>query len=128
VTYLGRDVDASAQKITTKARVQVSGIGVLTPAISTFPNSAEGIGTPSIHSTPWRDIYVTLVSAPTSGKVTIGVQVGTMVMFLWIGGLIMALGTALALVPARKRDVLARTRVEVAHTDETPPELAEARI
>jgi hypothetical protein len=39
--------------------------------------------------------------------VTIGVQVGTMVMFLWIGGLIMALGCALALVPARKRVVLA---------------------
>ena len=31
-----------------------------------------------------------------------------MVMFLWIGGLIMALGCVLALVPPRKRDVLAR--------------------
>jgi hypothetical protein len=34
------------------------------------------------------------------------VQIGTMVMFLWIGGLIMALGCALALLPARKREVL----------------------
>jgi cytochrome c-type biogenesis protein CcmF len=108
VTYIGRQVDQSAQKTTIKAVVHVSGVGNLAPAISTFPNAAEGIGTPSIHTTPWRDIYLTLVSSPTSGRVTIGVQIGTMVMFLWIGGLIMALGTILALLPAGKRDVLAR--------------------
>jgi cytochrome c-type biogenesis protein CcmF len=123
VTYLGRDVEQSAQKTTIKARVKVSGVGELAPAISTFPNAAEGIGTPSIHTTPWRDIYLTLVSSPTSGRVTIGVQVGTMVMFLWIGGLIMALGCALALVPARKRDVLARTVTDVAGDDPEPAPL-----
>jgi cytochrome c biogenesis factor len=105
----------------------VSGVGELAPAISTFPNSAEGIGTPSIHSTPWRDVYLTLVSSPTSGRVTIGVQVGTMVMFLWIGGLIMALGCALALVPARKRDVLTRTISDTADDDPDPVPLAPAR-
>jgi len=124
VTYLGRSVEQSAQKTTIKARVKVSGgVGELAPAISTYPNAAEGIGTPSIHTTPWRDIYLTLVSSPTSGRVTIGVQVGTMVMFLWIGGLIMALGCALALVPARKRDVLPPSTVETA-TDDTAPALA----
>jgi cytochrome c biogenesis factor len=35
--------------------------------------------------------------------VTIGVQVGTMVMWLWVGGLIMVMGTAVALVPSRRR-------------------------
>ena len=40
----------SAQKTTIKARVHVSGVGDLAPAISTFPNAAEGIGTPSIHT------------------------------------------------------------------------------
>ncbi len=48
-----------------------------------------------------------------------------MVMWLWIGGLIMALGTALALVPARKRDVLARTIADVAGDDPAPTPLAE---
>jgi cytochrome c-type biogenesis protein CcmF len=127
VTYLAREVSESAQKTTIKARVKVSGVGELAPAISTFPNAAEGIGTPSIHTTPWRDIYLTLVSSPTSGRVTIGVQIGTMVMWLWIGGLIMALGTALALVPVRKRDVLARRIAAVAGDDSAPAPLAEAR-
>ena len=128
VTYLGRAIDQSAQKTTIKARVHVSGgVGELAPAISTFPNAAEGIGTPSIHTTPFRDFYLTLISSPTAGRVTIGVQIGTMVMFLWIGGLIMALGCALALIPARKRDVLARavpgTDV-TADDDHTPAPLA----
>jgi cytochrome c-type biogenesis protein CcmF len=128
VTYLGPQVEQSAQKTTIKARVHISSIGTLTPAISTYPNAAEGIGTPSIHTTPWRDIYVTLISAPTSGKVTIGVQVGTMVMFLWIGGLLMGLGTLLALVPARRRKVIIAgpPALELPHDDEVPPELAKA--
>jgi cytochrome c-type biogenesis protein CcmF len=128
VTYLGRDVSTTGQKTTIKARVRMSGgVGVLAPAISTFKNAAEGIGTPAIHSTPLRDFYLTLVSSPTSGTVTIGVQIGTMVMFLWIGGLLMAVGTALALIPARKRDVLARAPAADAPGDDAVPSgLAEA--
>ena len=59
-------------------------------------------------------------------EVTIGVQTTNLVMWLWIGGLIMALGTAITLVPARKRDVLARAGVELPHADEEPAPLAEA--
>jgi cytochrome c-type biogenesis protein CcmF len=127
VTYIGRAVETTGQKTTIKARVNVSGVGELAPAISTFPNASEGIGTPSIHTTPWQDIYLTLISSPTSGRVTIGVQIGTMVMFLWIGGLIMALGCALALIPARKRDVLGGAPAPVVIDDPTPAPLVEAR-
>jgi hypothetical protein len=49
-----------------------------------------------------------------------------MVMFLWIGGLIMALGCALALVPMRKRDVLARAITDLPAGDPTPVPLAGA--
>jgi cytochrome c-type biogenesis protein CcmF len=127
VTYIGRAVETSGQKTTIKARVRVSGVGELAPAISTFPNAAEGIGTPSIHTTPWQDFYLTLISSPTSGRVTIGVQIGTMVMWLWIGGLIMALGCALALIPARKREVLKATVGPELVDDSPPAPLVEAR-
>jgi cytochrome c-type biogenesis protein CcmF len=108
VTYLDTQFESSAQKNTIKAHVHIDGVGSFSPAISTYPNFADGIGTPSVKSNPVHDWYVTLVSAPTSGTVTIVVQVGTLVMWLWIGGLIMALGTAVALVPMRKRRVVAR--------------------
>ena len=128
VTYLGPKIEQDAQKTTVKALVRVSGVGTLAPAISSYPNFAEGIGTPAIATTPWRDVYLTLISSPTStGQVTIGVQVGTMVMFVWIGGLLMALGTALALIPARKRDVLPVAPLELDVIDEPEPLAGAAR-
>jgi cytochrome c biogenesis factor len=48
------------------------------------------------------------------------VQVGTLVMWLWIGGLVMALGTAIALVPVRRRRVLEREVAPAPHDDEAP--------
>jgi cytochrome c-type biogenesis protein CcmF len=121
VTFVNREVERTGQKTTVKAIVRVSGVGTFAPAISTFPNAAEGIGTPSIRSNPLRDWYLTLGSSPTSGRITLGVQVGTMVMWLWIGGLIMVIGTGVALVPARRRrEPLREPTVSVPHDDEQP--------
>jgi cytochrome c-type biogenesis protein CcmF len=107
VTYLGRTVHASAQKTTISARVRIRQgrhtLGVYTPAISSFPNSDGGIGTPAVHTGILRDVYLTLVSSPTSGRVTLGVAVNPLVVWLWIGGLVMAFGTGVALVPGRRR-------------------------
>jgi cytochrome c-type biogenesis protein CcmF len=126
VTLLGRETIQTAQKTSVVARVRVSGIGEMRPSISTFPNAAQGIGTPAIRSNPWRDVYLTLVSSPTAGRVTIGVQIGSLVMWLWIGGLIMVLGTLVALMPARKRDVLARAEEIVVDAESVRGDLAEA--
>ena len=61
----------------------------------------------SVHTDPWHDVYLTLVSAPrdgsAAGAITLGVQVGTLVMWLWVGGAIMGLGTLVALTPTRRR-------------------------
>ncbi len=66
------------------------------------------------------------MSAPTGGKaggpITLGIQVGTFVMWLWIGGVIMALGIALALTPVRRR----RPAVTTQSAPEDERELAEA--
>ncbi len=54
VTYLGTHSERSAQKHTVTARVRIARgshvVGVYAPAISTYPNSSEGIGTPSVHT------------------------------------------------------------------------------
>jgi len=130
VTYLRTQTSADAQKTTITADVRVrrgsNSLGTFHPAISTYPNFSGGIGTPAIHSGPWHDLYLTLVSAPTTGDATgavsLGVQVGTFVMWLWIGGLIMLAGIALALTPMRRR----RTVVPAAAVHDEPRALAEA--
>ena len=111
-TYLRTRTDTSALKSTVSADIRIqrgsSNLGVYAPAISSYPDFPDGIGTPSVHTDPWHDVYLTLVSAPrtasgAAGPITLGVQVGTLVMWLWVGGAIMGLGTVVALTPTRKR-------------------------
>jgi cytochrome c-type biogenesis protein CcmF len=110
VTYLGRRVEVSDQKRVVQARVRIEhgddDLGVYAPSVNIFPGSTNAIGTPSVKTGLLRDVYLTLVSAPSgdaNGRVTIGVAVNPMVVWLWIGGGVIVLGTALALMPGPRR-------------------------
>ena len=99
VTYLGSETERTEQRSSVKARVGLArggdNLGVYAPAISTYPNFSSGIGTPSVRTGVLQDVYLTLISAPTAtGEVTIRVQINPMVLWLWIGGGIMAAGHA----------------------------------
>jgi cytochrome c-type biogenesis protein CcmF len=121
LTYVRSRLHSSAQKTTVSADVRVRrgdhDLGVYAPAISTFPNSTEGIGTPSVHTGITEDVYLTLVSSPNNaGRITLGVRVNPMILWLWIGGGVMALGTVLALAPRLRR------RPRATPTAVAPPE------
>jgi cytochrome c-type biogenesis protein CcmF len=108
VTYRGSHTTTDDQKTTISADVEVHhgdrSLGTYAPAISTYPNTTEGIGTPSVHTGVREDLYLTLISAKDSeSRVTLGVRVNTMIVWLWIGGGFMALGTILALSPRLRR-------------------------
>jgi cytochrome c-type biogenesis protein CcmF len=108
VTYLGSRTATSDQKTTISADVKVQKgdhvLGTYAPAISTYPNSTEGIGTPSVHTGLVDDVYLTLVSSPGAQRaITLGVRVNPLIVWLWIGGAFMALGTILALAPRLRR-------------------------
>ncbi len=128
LTYLGSKIERSQQKTTVSAAVRIErgdhDLGVYAPAVSTFPNSTEGIGTPSVHTGPIEDVYLTLVSSPKEGgRVTLGVRVNPMILWLWIGGGVMALGTILALAPRLRRRP--RTGVRAEPEPESVDELEE---
>jgi cytochrome c-type biogenesis protein CcmF len=108
LTYLGSDEERSGQKNTVSADVRIErggdDLGTYAPAISTFRNAAQGIGTPSVRTGLREDVYLTLISSPNEqGRVTIGVAVNPMVVWLWAGGGVMALGTLVALAPGLRR-------------------------
>jgi cytochrome c-type biogenesis protein CcmF len=108
VTYLASHTSKTDQKTTISADVKVRKgdrvIGTYSPAISTYPNSTEGIGTPSVHTGVIEDVYLTLVSSPGAQRaITLGVRVNPLIVWLWIGGAFMALGTILALAPRLRR-------------------------
>jgi cytochrome c-type biogenesis protein CcmF len=49
------------------------------------------------------DVYLVLRSVPTDGSVALRVIVQPLMVWLWIGGALMAIGTALAAWPGRRR-------------------------
>jgi cytochrome c-type biogenesis protein CcmF len=108
-TYLGVTRHQTGQKDTIQARVRVErggkDLGVYAPALSIFPNAPGGaaIGTPSVRTGLLRDVYLTLMASPDQdGRITLGVQLSPLVVWLWIGGGIIILGTAVAIWPARR--------------------------
>ncbi|MEY2418502.1 MAG: cytochrome c-type biosis protein CcmF [Actinomycetota bacterium] len=105
VTYLGVDHVKYATRTAERASVRVDGGRVYRPALSKYPFATQAIGTPSVRSGVIDDVYLTLVTTPSDPKGTavIGIVVTPLVNWLWTGGLIMGLGTALALVPGRRR-------------------------
>jgi cytochrome c-type biogenesis protein CcmF len=130
VTFLELDRSADAQKSTVTAHVRVvdhgRDLGTYSPAISSYPNFNGGIGTPSVHTGFVRDVYLTLVSSGgDGGGVTIGVAVNPMVVWLWIGGAVMAIGTVLAILPTRA-ERRARTTGAAGHeSGGAPPDSGE---
>lgn len=94
-----------ARRATIKADVLIDGEKTYQPAIHKFTSMGQNIGSPSVMSTPRNDIYLTLQSPvkPSTNSAKIKVFIKPLIMWLWIGGLIMVLGTILALFPGRRR-------------------------
>ena len=121
VTYEGMNEPvASGQKTVHSARVRVDGAQVYEPALSTFPNASQTIGTPSVRTGLDEDLYLTLVAVAESpdDPAVIGVIVQPLVAWLWIGGGVMALGTLLAAWPGERRRRLAEPATEAVPDDD----------
>jgi cytochrome c-type biogenesis protein CcmF len=108
LTYRGSRVSTSEQKRTVAADLAIRrggrSLGTYAPAVSTYPNSNEGIGTPSVRTGLREDVYLSLVSSPNQrGRITVAVSIQSMTLWIWVGGGLMALGTIVALSPSLRR-------------------------
>jgi cytochrome c-type biogenesis protein CcmF len=116
ITYQGMRRTEESNRTSIQARVAVDG-DVYGPAINVFPQGEQRIGTPSVKTAITRDVYLALLrvpdglgadstsaNAPADGQVVIRVIVQPLVVWLWIGGGVIALGTALAAFPGRRRN------------------------
>lgn len=105
LAYHGFETTESPEKITTAALVEVDGGKIYRPAINLFRFGEQAIGTPSVRTGLVEDVYLTLLELPEDGEgaARIRVILQPMVTWLWIGGGLMAMGTALAAFPGRRR-------------------------
>jgi cytochrome c-type biogenesis protein CcmF len=102
-----REEETSRASVST-AEVLIDGEQVFEPAISEFPNAGQAIGTPSVQTSLRQDIYLSLGPGTdfAEGVISLRVIVAPMVVWLWIGGLMMFVGTFLSAFPGRRRDPL----------------------
>ena len=106
VTFLGLHTARHPNRSSLVADVRVDGGRVYTPQISNYAaDPGGGIGTPSVRSTPVDDVYLTIAVAPQApgDPTVIGITVQPLIMWIWTGGLLMAVGTVLAILPGRRR-------------------------
>jgi cytochrome c-type biogenesis protein CcmF len=106
IEYLGSRTVQQSNKTSVRAQVRVDG-QVYEPAINRFDVRGEAIGTPSVRTSLTQDVYLTLQRAPQDDAgetAAIRVIVQPMVVWLWIGGAVMAFGTILAAFPGRRRN------------------------
>ncbi|MFZ9923118.1 MAG: heme lyase CcmF/NrfE family subunit [Ilumatobacteraceae bacterium] len=90
-----------------RALVSVDGGKVYAPSITKYTRIGMNVGTPSVRTSFSHDVYLTLEPPvrQDSGQARIKVFVKPMILWLWIGTFVMALGTVLAVLPGRRRSI-----------------------
>jgi cytochrome c-type biogenesis protein CcmF len=80
----------------------------LQPALNFYTGRAspsqEPIGSPAVHSTPLRDLYLVMAAFQEDGEaVTVRLMLRPLVMWIWIGSGVMVVGAIVAMLPGRQR-------------------------
>jgi cytochrome c-type biogenesis protein CcmF len=90
-----------------RANVRLDGERVFGPAITTYLQMGQPIGTPSVRSGLTHDVYLTIAGTnpPVAGATQVSLDVfrKPLILWLWIGGLLMAVGTVLSAFPGTRR-------------------------
>ncbi len=97
--------ETTDRSVSVKALVSIDGGQAYAPAITRFTKIGMNVGTPSVRTGLAKDIYLTLEPPvrQDSGEARIKVFIKPMILWLWVGGFMMAFGTLLALFPGRRR-------------------------
>ncbi|MCX7620873.1 MAG: heme lyase CcmF/NrfE family subunit [Acidimicrobiales bacterium] len=122
--FVGVEQVEEANRTVVRALVRIDGAGPYAPALNRFRFGSQTIGTPSVRMTPTEDVMLTLRALPESPEspVQLRVIVQPLIVWLWIGGGLMAAGTVLAAFPGRRRDPLSPVSAPVpAMSGEAPP-------
>jgi cytochrome c-type biogenesis protein CcmF len=126
VEFLGMRTDEFANRVELVAEVRLDGGQVYEPRLNRYRQSGMTIATPSVRAGLDQDVMLAVVRAPGESDRSLGLRVivHPMVTWLWIGGGLMAVGTALSLFPGRRRNPLSPVSAPVPDVSESHTETA----
>jgi cytochrome c-type biogenesis protein CcmF len=103
ITFLGSTSDVTAARREVGAKLDVDG-KVFEPAIQQFVNGTQQIGKPSVRNTARDSVLLTLTDLPSADdSVSVKIIVQPLIVWLWIGGGVMAIGSLMAIFPGKRR-------------------------
>jgi len=104
-TFEGLMFESDPVKSSLKARVRIDGDQVYEPARSKYISQGMDIGTPSVKAGVRNDIYLTLEGnvRSTDTRARIKIFIKPLIVWLWVGGLLIGVGSVLAAFPGSRR-------------------------
>jgi len=113
VTFLVAEERTEPHRQSTIARFAVTSNGkavtTLEPRMNQYAMMREPIGTPDVHSTLTRDLYLSIMNIdPNSQTVGLMMIITPMVSWIWIAVLMMGVGGLIALIPVRTPSLVLR--------------------
>jgi len=93
-------------------------LGALSPKLNFYNNRQEPITTPAVRSRPKNDLYVDLLAFERDGSnATFRIIIEPLVLWIWVGGLIIAVGGFMSAWPSRRRPSRRRQTAAVELTE-----------
>lgn len=102
ITYLWPTSRVSNQMREVGADFRVDG-KVYAPALQQFPNGSQTIGKPTVKNALTSSVMLSMTDPPRGDSVAIKVISQPMIVWLWNGGALMAIGSVMAAFPGRRR-------------------------
>ncbi len=104
-TYLELGADTNDRRDRVFAEIEIDNADVYAPSVTRFRRQGMSIPTPSVRAGISEDVYLVLDSVPdtSDGPIRLRVILHPMVSWLWAGGILMAIGSLLAVIPAKKK-------------------------
>jgi cytochrome c-type biogenesis protein CcmF len=103
VEFVDSGTDVTDQRTELQAEFLVDGRSY-TPAIQQFPQGSDQIGRPTVTNSITDSVLLSITDPPTeTGSVAVKVIVQPLIVWLWIGGGVMAVGSFMAAFPGQRR-------------------------
>lgn len=104
VTFLSASRERQPQRMRVKTQLRLDGGRELSPALNFYPAQQQTLASPAIADSLGRDVYTVVAWVSADGShATIRVFLEPLVSWIWIGGVLMLVGAAVAGLPARRR-------------------------
>ena len=107
VTYISSNTYVHSNRIEKEVLLEVDG-QILSPAVERFVSSGQIVPAPDTRITFFEDVQVALLKPPEGEEERIVIQVTRqpLLIWIWLGGLLMLVGTVLSLFPQSRKPSL----------------------